>query len=705
MKRAALCFVQSVVVCVVASTACFAQTEVAPGKIIAFNGCSSTTNFETGNYRVRSSQVDDPFAFLWLVKRKKSDLSAKIRSLVDGKPFQYEVAVNQALQLIEAEKFLSDSADVRVQVSLEFLTVEHCQGLELDLVYHVYSTQIPQVLSGTPESRSTEKKAPQQTVGQTEAGSPIHLAPSGGYNASERASGGGRLEIQPRGADWLPFRSFTVEGQGSSAMRFVSAGLKGGKDSQGWLAHSEWIVNYESSSSPTNAGNFSRGTFSGQFSAVTKAFANGNLTGRFGFLIGGGNLQSSLQNVNMASNTVPNTGYFSSKVYAGISSRLPHNVFATSYGLELGSTSGTGMDWRKHIGDVQHEFWYPVGDHHIIEVESRFTVGALEVPGMVPVSERFFGGGSEELFFPGDSWRIRANPVIRAIPANRFYLTADGAGAEDFLSYNLTAAWAAWRKPLFPSDLSRDADFTRLLNGQIHTATSIEQNDFASKDQHFGDLVRRLPAVQKDLEDLKSVVQSAEIASHGQFVAEFKACASSIGVASSRVRSALGAKDGMQYGDVRALLPVDKNEDRLQRVLSACGDRLNGQLKSPEITASLGTLDSEFQRVQTDFLGIDQQQASCRATQEMAFVHRTLNTLIKEVNMFSISPVVVFDVAHIGPAKNGLGGTRYGPGGGIRFALASTVNFTLGYAWNPQHQPGEGPGAMFFSLQTRDLFH
>ena len=705
MKRAALYFVQSVAVCFVASTACLARTDVAPGKISAFNGCSPTANFENENYVVRSSRVEDPFAFLWLVRRKKSDLSAKISSLVDGKPFRYKVAVEQALQLIEVERFLSDSADVRIQVSLEFLTVEHCEGLRLDLVYHVYSTQIPQVLSGTPESRSTEKRAPQQTAGQAEAGSPIHLKPSGGYNASERASGGGHLEVQPRGVDWLPFRSLTVEGQGSSTMRFVSAGLKGGKDSQAWLAHSEWILNYESSSFPTNAGNFSRGTFSGQFSAVTKAFANGNLTGRFGFLIEGGNLQSTLQNVSIAPNAVPNTGYFSSKVYAGISSRLAHNVFASSYGLELGSTSGAGIDWRKHIGDVQHEFWYPVGDHHVLELESHFTVGALQVPVLVPVSERFFGGGHEEFFFPGDSWKIRANPVIRAIPANRFYLAADGAGAESFVSYNLTAAWAVWRKPLFPSDLSRDAGFTRLLNGQITTATSIEQNYYVSKDPHYKRLVSRLPAVQKDLDELKTVVQSAETASGDQFAVEFKACARAIGFANSRVKSALCSKDGSQYGDVAALLPVDEKEDRLRGVLRACRDSLNSQLKSPEVAASIASLDSEFQSVQADFQQIDQGLANRKATQDMAFVHRTLDTLIKEVNIYSISPVVVFDVAHIGPATSGLGGTRYGPGGGIRFGLASTVNFTLGYAWNPQHRPGEGPGAIFFSLETRDLFH
>jgi hypothetical protein len=37
--------------------------------------------------------------------------------------------------------------------------------------------------------------------------------------------------------------------------------------------------------------------------------------------------------------------------------------------------------------------------------------------------------------------------------------------------------------------------------------------------------------------------------------------------------------------------------------------------------------------------------------------------------------------------------------------LASYVNFTAGYAWNVNRQPGEGKGALFFSLGVKDLFH
>jgi hypothetical protein len=106
-----------------------------------------------------------------------------------------------------------------------------------------------------------------------------------------------------------------------------------------------------------------------------------------------------------------------------------------------------------------------------------------------------------------------------------------------------------------------------------------------------------------------------------------------------------------------------------------------------------------------EFKQIDEARAQKQATNDMAFTRRTLNTLFNDVNIYSISPVIVFDVARIGPASGGLGGTRYGPGGGIRLELASVAHFTLGYAWNVKGGPGEGRGNVFFTIGIRDLFH
>jgi hypothetical protein len=102
---------------------------------------------------------------------------------------------------------------------------------------------------------------------------------------------------------------------------------------------------------------------------------------------------------------------------------------------------------------------------------------------------------------------------------------------------------------------------------------------------------------------------------------------------------------------------------------------------------------------------IDQAKAEKKANDDMAFTRRSLNTLFKDVNIYSISPVFVFDVARIGPRSGSIGGTRYGPGGGIRLELATTAHFTLGYAVNVNRGPGEGRGNLFFAIGIRDLFY
>ena len=109
--------------------------------------------------------------------------------------------------------------------------------------------------------------------------------------------------------------------------------------------------------------------------------------------------------------------------------------------------------------------------------------------------------------------------------------------------------------------------------------------------------------------------------------------------------------------------------------------------------------------MEAEFSQIDQKAADSRAKEDMALVRRTVNTLLRDTNVYSIGPVFVFDVARLGPKRAGLGGVRYGPGVGLRLELASTAHFTAGYAWNTRPGPGEGRGTMFFSIGLRDLFH
>jgi hypothetical protein len=136
-------------------------------------------------------------------------------------------------------------------------------------------------------------------------------------------------------------------------------------------------------------------------------------------------------------------------------------------------------------------------------------------------------------------------------------------------------------------------------------------------------------------------------------------------------------------------------------VATVCRDGVGGAA----VQSAANNLDAAAGQLATTFGRIDRAAAAKKAATDMAYVRRTLDIILKELNIASVSPVFVFDVARIGPATSGpYSGTRYGVGGGLRFSLLNTVNFTGGYAWNPGRRVGEEPGAVFFSISTRNLF-
>lgn len=712
MKFLALVVVHIYLVILVAgaATPCLGQAAAETNNTVPLEGCEGI-NFEREGYRVRSSRIDDPFDFLPWVRIRQKRAAARIAALVDNKPFLYSTARDQAREIIEEENFLPDTSDVRVKVRLELLSVGNCLDSSLDLIYRVYSTQIMPVLSSLPEARTVERRSPQEAAGMTRVDvpsySPIHLTPLAAYDSTNKLSGGAHLEITPKRSRKLPFTSFLLQARGSPEMGTVSAALAGSSDSEGWLAHSEWQLNYDYYSLPTGEGNIKGSTFSAHFTGVTKALAKGNLTLRFGGIVEGGNRQSAIRNLRLAENTVPSSAFGSFRLYAGLASRLRHNVFSASYGFELGSVGPSArVDWRKHIADIRHELWYPLGDHRILDLESRFTAGVIQVPGKIPLPERFFGGNNEEVFLPGDSWQIRANPVIRAIPGSRLYRTNEGDGGDKFFSYNLTAAYSVWRKPLMPSEIVDDADFNTELQDAIDVVTGNLQNYHVTKDTHYGKLVAQLlPTVPTALDDLKLAVQQSQQTRPGQFETQFDNCLKAINTAARRTRSAVEARDvGQQYGSVRALLSpsVEVDENRLAKVMTCVAELSSVNAVDPAVATASSSLDRIRVSMETEFGQIDQSQAESRAKAEMAFTRRTLNTLFNEVNLYSVSPVFVFDVARLG---SGDGSLRYGPGAGLRFEFASAAHFTGGYAWNIRPRPGEGRGTFFFSLGVRDLFH
>ena len=680
----------------------YSETRAAP--IVAAGNCPAGTNFESAGYVIRAARIDSPFKYLSWLRAAIHDAESNVSKLA-GQPYR-NAEVRQKADELEKLNFLPDAIEQRVRVSLVITSIENCANGQLDLIYSVFTTQIAPVLSGTFESQKAAKFAPESAAGTDATKNRWRFSPSVGYDYSERFSGGARMEYRAASAPstYLPLDSMIVDGRGSASMHEVSAALAGAQDSAAdGLAHTEWQLNYLNASEPTDRSRLKQNRLAAQLAAITQPLGSWQLPLRFGGQLEGGTLGSDFRAADLSHNTVDGSGYGAMRLYLGTTTRSERNVFSASYGLEIGSTRpGSEVGWVKHIGDIAHDLSLPVGDHRALDIESRLTAGIIQVPGSIPVSALFFGGNREEPFIPGDNWSIRSNPVIRSIPANRFSRTDNGPGGTRFISYNMTAAIPIWRKPLIPPELSHDKEFTDELHGQLETATSLVQPDYAAKDPHFKLVAARIGDVQSALADLQAAANKAETARSGDFAQLFKSCTSAINTAKRRAQAAAESKEAAQFGDVSTLLTVNETEDRLNKVRSACVTALNGELKDGTISAAGEALEQIHSDMEREFALIDQAAASRQAEAEMSYVKRTLDSILYELNFLSIGPVLMFDVAHIGPADAKLG-TRYGVGGGFRFTLVSHVDFTIGYVANPKRIAGERPGAFFFSMRFKDL--
>jgi hypothetical protein len=691
----------------------FAQSNPHPNVIVnqqpsetAVLPCHPGVDFEAEHYTIAHVKLDDPFKFLYWVSGKTKNLEAQLDGMLKNHPFTYTLAGKDALKSIEDARFVPVS-DVGFVVRVELVSVQNCNPdtKTLELIYRIYSTEPPHILGGATEAQQTVQKSPQTTTGLTQTGNAFHLTATAGYNRSYSTFGGGQLQITPRYSGFHPFNSLIVNGQGSTSMRAFSVALVGSADFHRWLRHADWRFNYENDSLPAGVTRLENAGLSAQLSGESRPFWNQLFLLRFGGLVQGGNMQSPSTAL-LPPQTVASSGYGSFKSYLGLSSRSKHNVLSASYGLELGSVKPTaGLDWLKHVGDVVDEFWVPIGDHKPLEVESRFTIGAIQVLNSIPQAALFFGGNDDRTFVPGDSWQIRAVPTIRAIPANLFNQTARGVGADSFKSLNLTVSYPVWSRAVMPRDLSTDPEFKSLLDAQIVSATNVEQNYYAWTDPHFSSALDKVPELKQRLDALQNAVNAAQSAHPDQAQDAFDDCNANIGGAVFDVDNLLkNEKKVSQYGELMDLLPAGQ-DNWLGSIHDSCGGALMQQVDDPGIKAAVAAVDASQAAILTDFNGIDQASASEKAKADMAFVNRTLKTLFNDLNILSVSPAVVFDVASIGPSNNTFGGTRIGPGGGVRLELASSVNFTLGYAWNIHQHPGEGKGALFFSINTRDIFH
>jgi hypothetical protein len=665
----------------------------------AARGSCRAADDHTG-YRIRTARLEDPWRLLRLNWWLEDGSDTAVAALA-GTPYS-SAALDKAQEVIESDRFLPADSSSYATFNYFDAGIENCDpaAKELDVVFRVFSARVSPVLSTTFEFREKEQSNGPEARGSDEI-APFRLMPLAGYNRSERLFAGGRAEGRWT-AGRFPLERAILEGYGSTSAHSVEAALSGSYDSTSWLAHSEWRLAFLNSSRPAADSRLSQGWLALQVSGTTKPAAGAVF--RFGAAAEGGNLQTRFAPSELASDTLASAGYSSAKAFIGVTAHPPRQAIAVSYGIGFGSI-GAGLrgDWRKHIGDVAYDFSLPADGHRLFEFEQRLTTGGIEILRSVPAAARFFGGNREEFFIPGDTWKIRANPVIRSIPANRFYRTSAGAGADRFVSYNSTAAFTVWGRPVVPQELTSDNEFKNQLNSSLTASTSFLDVAYRSKDPHFGGILNLLPDVKKSLDALVSAAEAAKPSIPAALSGPFDDCLSAAGDSQTLVNGAVRNKPARAYGSVKELLR--DGDSPLATVVSACQDTLNASLNNPAIAAEAKSLTGFAATIETEFAAIDNNAAAAKAKSDMAYARRALNTILDEMNIVSISPVIVFDAARLAPSgTDPYGGFRYGLGGGIRLSLVNSISLTAGYAWNPDRRPREGPGAFFFALETRNLF-
>lgn len=662
-----------------------AATPAAPGN------CPTGIDFEAAGYTVRDARVEGIFMYLpWV--RAQFAAARQVVATLNGQPYRNE-AVRKAAKELENTSFLPDAGDRRVRFSIVVTRVERCSDRTLDLVYSVFPSQIAPAATATFEARESEQIAPEKSAGADQVTGRLRLSPLAGYDESSRLFGGASLEYRP---GEIPFvDAITAQGLASDEMHVAFANVAGSRDPEGRaLAHVEWQLNALDSREPTDESDLKRRRLSAQFSALSHPIGRWQVPLRFGGALEAGRLGE----LAASGATSP---YSEAKLYGGATARLDRHAFAASYGMEIGSRgSFSGADWIRQIVDLADDFDVPVRSHVSLEIESRLTGGWLSARGELPGAAQFFGGSREQPFVPGETWTIRSNPVIRGIPPNQFHLPVTAGGSSHFVAANFTAAMPLWHTPVVPPELSDDAEFKEQLDSQIVTATSFVATEFVAGDPHFKLVAARIDDVRATLAALQTAVNAASATHSGEPADLFRACTAAIRRTTRRADAASRTTGGEQLGNTAALLSSD--EDLLTETNSACIDELNAQLNDAAMATQGATLRQIHEAMEADFAKIDQATAQRRAESEMSFVKRTLNALINDVNVLSVSPMIGFDFARIAPAPSRLG-SRYAIGGGVRVTLVNSAAFTLGYFANPRHLSGEPRGALVISLQLKDV--
>jgi hypothetical protein len=655
-------------------------------------------------FLVRSVTLRHPFAFLPWVHMQLAGLRPRLKVVKDDPYRGDQMAADFKLLNGEFQLPSTDSGVDPFPFVAVVVTVNHCTEGHLDVEYEVLTTQFLPDRS-TAEAHKSDLERPEKAANVTRPKT-FELVPKAGYNATDRFFGGGSLRVRTKGRP-ASLDSFNLEGAASNTYQSASGSLNGSFDPEAFGTIS-WRLGYEYRALPTDRAGLSESHVEGRVLASTRPLGSGGLVFRFGGQLEGGNVQSGFQASELGPDSVAGAAYASVRLYSGATFGTKHTAFRSSYGVEVGGNGGFGAAWRRHVGDASFDAWFPAGSHRPVQIESRFTAGGIHTGtgARIPVAKRFFGGNVQQSFLEGDDWDFRANPVLRSIPAQKYNLTGAGPGADRFYALNLTVAPAIWHQPLLPSEVTDDDGFKSAVKQQWDLAEASGAANLITKDANFAPTMAKLPPVRDALAALSTALGSASGSVSPGNQALFTSCASSVRLATRRVTSALQANPSLsadeRYGFLAALVKEGKAQV-LPKVVEACLNKLSPALQDAKVTSAAGGVNQSLDDLEKAYAKIDRDGASNESAKQLAYPKRVFDTIIHDLNLWSVSPVFAFDTARIWPEVSSGKGLRYGVGGGIRLTLVSHANLTVGYARNLHRDPKEGSGALFFSISITEL--
>ena len=271
------------------------------------------------DYRVRQVAINTPFDFLRTVRNMLDRLTARLPQQAD-QPF-VDADVSKGAALIQNE-FGAGVYGVGAPFKLTGVTavVDNCRSVgearELDVVYSVYSTEIPFSSARTFESVEKNRRDPMQGVGVAEGQTP-RVRPRLAYDRSTKLRGGADVEVVDVGL----LDHLTLGAEGSSESHLVNAATAGGWDvGRSWLQRWDWHTEYRYSDQPTEGGGLTRNRAVGHMSFLLRNVGSGPHL-RTGVSVEGGHLESELDAGMVPADNLVNTPYTAIKGYVGATLR------------------------------------------------------------------------------------------------------------------------------------------------------------------------------------------------------------------------------------------------------------------------------------------------------------------------------------------------------------------------------------------------